>query len=226
MKKMVIKYTKTASLLTCFLLSSCANLCPDHLNPNESHYQNITYKQRQLRLKKIKSWNINGSFSCTFPNPKTHKIDTQTARFIWNQKVDPKQYNITIRFMADIATLTLKSNDSGITLEKNGKQSPNVYPSPEALTQATLGFTLPVSNLYYWTRGLASPLAPHNLSLTLDAYHHLIHVQQGDWSISFGHFLATKQGDIPLRLDILNPKEQLKLRLVTRKKSWENEESS
>ena len=212
-------YSKTLITLTCLLISSCANLCPDPLTKDESNYHKIAFEQRQQKLSKIKEWSIEGSFSVTFPKPKTDIMDTEMARFQWRQNTIPQQYIINILASFDIAKRTITSDTSGITLKKNDTPSPHTYASPEELTQAALGFTLPVSNLYYWIRGVVSPLSK-NYRSTVDAYQHLIHIQQGDWSVSFSHFIITKQGDLPTRLEIQNPKKHLKLIIVPRKESW------
>ena len=212
-------YSRITIMLTCLMISSCANLCPDPLSKAESNYQQVAFKQRQQKLSNIRKWTLKGSFSVTFPRPKTHKLDTQMARFQWQQNPDPQQYTIDMLASFDVAKLTIKSDTSGITLKKNDTPQPHTYASPEALTQAALGFTLPVSNLYFWIRGVVSPLTESSAP-TVDHFQHLIHIQQGNWSVSFSHFITTKQGDLPLRILIQNPEKQLKLIIVTRKESW------
>ena len=114
--------------------------------------------------------------------------------------------------------LQLVGNDKQVTLWESSTNSVSA-PTPEALLQERLGWTLPISNLVYWIRGVPAPAsaATQVNSLQLDTYNHLLHLQQQGWDIQYVSFQIVNNIDLP-RIIYLQT-QGLKIKIVIKK--WE-----
>ena len=65
--------------------------------------------------------------------------------------------------------------------------------------QHVLGWTLPVSSLIYWIRGLPAPGVYHAQT---DAYGHLSKLSQAGWILKFSQYLSLKGVDLPQILQL------------------------
>ncbi|MBI3146698.1 MAG: outer membrane lipoprotein LolB [Pseudogulbenkiania sp.] len=124
----------------------------------------------------------------------------QVANFDWNHDAGRDQLSINSPIGSTVARVERDGN--GVTLQADGKtyQAADV----ESLTEQTLGWPLPLSNLAWWIRGLAAPDWPQSVSA--DGVLH----QQG-WAIRFISD-AGQPGPFPKRVEM--ERDQLSIRLV------------
>ena len=75
--------------------------------------------------------------------------------------------------------------------------------------QQVLGWQLPVTNLYFWVRGLPAPNS--SASTTFDPYHHLIELEQQGWQIQYERYTAIQGIDLPSKLRLKRGQLQVKI---------------
>lgn len=161
-------------LIIPLLISGCVNL---NL-PSESHitFQKRAWQQRRLGLIKIRRWDINGAFS--IHRPKQSVI----ANYSWQQHNN--KYMIKIASALDAYSAIIQGNPLYVTLKKSNREKFYAR-NPEQLMQQQLGWSLPVSNLSYWIRGLP---APGKYQAKFDTWGHLIDLRQNGWHVKFSHY--------------------------------------
>ncbi len=79
-----------------------------------------------------------------------------------------------------------------------------------------LGFEPPLASLRYWLLGVPAPADPAAVE-TLDASQRLARLQQGDWQVEYGEYLASGTNWLPRRVSIQRGALRLKLRVS----SWQ-----
>jgi outer membrane lipoprotein LolB len=125
----------------------------------------------------------------------------QVANFEWSHTAARDELSVNTPIGTTVARLTRDSH--GVKLEADGKawEAPDV----ETLTQARLGWSLPLGNLAWWLRGQAAPGVP--LTLGEDGS-----LQQQGWHIRFTT-APDNPGPYPRRVDL--ERDNLNIRLVT-----------
>lgn len=182
------------------LLAGCATVPRQEPQP-PSNLPILTWQKHVAQLDEINAWDIQGAVSIR------QGARANMANLLWSQK-GRQNYNIslfgplgmgTIKIIgrADIAIL-LRSNKPGVTAA-----------SPELLMQKQLGWRLPVSNLYYWVRGLPTPNIA--ASTQLDDRNRLIHLNQAGWAIQYSGYKVVNNVELPTRIDLSNPRLQIRI---------------
>jgi len=125
----------------------------------------------------------------------------QVANFEWAHA--PQHDELAVNTPIGSTVARLVRNSQGVSLETDGKtwHAPDV----ESLTQARLGWSLPLGNLVWWIRGRPAPGVPS----TMTADGSLL--QQG-WRIHFTTEVGSSS-PYPKRVDLV--RENLSIRLVT-----------
>jgi outer membrane lipoprotein LolB len=171
----------------CFLVS-CTRL-PD-ISSTTTRYQQQSWQQRRLALSEVTHWHIDGAFSVRQPQQST------IAAYQWQQQ--ETQYRIHIYSSLDLYGINIVGRPGAVTLWRAQNQ-PLTANSPEALMQQTLGWRLPISNLYYWLRGLP---APGHYQARFDRYGHLVQLQQQGWQINYANYQSVGTLDLPQSLSL------------------------
>jgi outer membrane lipoprotein LolB len=125
----------------------------------------------------------------------------QMANFDWHHSPLRDELSVNTPIGSTVARLTRDA--SGVTLDADGKtwRAPDV----EALTEARLGFTLPLGNLAWWIRGRPAPGEPA-------AYDADGSLEQQGWRIRFTSD-ADHPSPYPKRVDL--DRDNLSIRIVT-----------
>lgn len=153
----------------------------------------------------ISSWNLKGSVSIQ------HQTGTDFATAQWDQQ--GSQYSIALYGPLSLGKVQITGHPGQVTLAQTGKSTASST-SPEQLMQKQLGWQLPISNLYYWVRGVP---APGKASRTrYDAANHLTQLVQQGWTISYTDYTTVQQVDLPKRIWLMGP--NLRVSMVI--KSW------
>lgn len=183
-------------LLLC-LLPACASL-PAKLAANND-YQSWT--SRQYPLNALVHWHAQGAIGI-----RTSK-GGENASFSWQQNQHNYQIHLFGPFSA--GAMQIDGGPKQVTLVTATQQRYQAH-SAEALMLKTVGWELPVSNLYFWIRGIP---APHEVQkATFDQFNHLQKLQQQGWQIDFQRYTAVEDLDLPSLITL--SRADLRIRLV------------
>lgn len=94
----------------------------------------------------------------------------------------------------------IKGDRQQVELQRAG-EARQTAASPEALMYANLGWWLPVSELPYWVRGIASPLSPVEARST-NPDGSLAALTQNGWRIDYSAYQPVPPYRLPARLSI------------------------
>lgn len=132
----------------------------------------------QQTLQAIDQWQVNGKLGIRTAN------DSGSASLKWSQT--QKHYQINLSGPLGQKRMLITGKPGKVTLEEAG-QKPLTAKSAEALIKKTAGWTLPVTQLAYWVRGVPAPrvkitrLQTNNLGL-------IEQLEQGGWLISYSNY--------------------------------------
>lgn len=190
------------TLLCALFLYGCATQIEPPIDP--SAYQVRPWKLRKVNLADKRSWDVQGVAGITSGGK------TQMGSFSWKQ--NNQYYAINFYGPLNLGSIGIQGSPGQVTLNKptGSYSAPNV----ETLMQQQLGWYLPVSNMYYWIRGIPAP-GPKRMQ-RMDAYGHLVFLQQQGWNIQFQAFQTRDNTDLPRKIIMDN--QQLRVKLVL--KDW------
>lgn len=162
-----------------FLLSSCAHT-PKYFPST------LSWQQRQQQLSALINWQFRGDMILKVPKHKWR------ANVYWQQQADV--YRIKLFGPFGFGAVNIDGRSGQVSLkDSNGHVfSAN---SPELLMQRQCGWSLPISSLYYWVRGLPSP-APIDY-VAYDDYHRIAHLEQQGWQIDYIVYQHVQQLELP-----------------------------
>lgn len=165
------------------LLAGCATQAPTQ--KEERHPGD--WRTQQSNLEALDTWTAAGKVGIRTPD------DSQSANLDWTQRAD--QYRISVSGPWGTGRNTLKGNGRQVTLT-NGDGTFQA-PTPEELMAQQMGWSLPLSSLVYWVRGLPDPRSPHRTSeddvgfpATMDQAGW--HIDYRDWSQADGLWLPRR----------------------------------
>ena len=168
------------------ILTSCVTTQTESLVPQN---QVVAWDARAQTLTKISRWDLNGMIAIRNPQ------DNITASLHWQQSA--KDYSLYLFGPMGTNGFKLTGTQHQVALQ-NPRGQVFYASSPEALLAQQTGWKLPVSNLYYWIRGLPVPgMAAHK---QLDAYNHLMQLHQDGWDIEYLRYTASRHIDLPTKI--------------------------
>lgn len=188
------------------LLSACSTFGPNASSSSQlvdgsplgNHF--MTRKQHQAQVALIRDWTVQGSIAARSDQKGWN------ASYNWQQQND--NYTLVLFGPFGIDRTQLSGNPGKVTLTTAAQQQFTAN-SPEALIQQQLGWSLPVTNLYYWLRGLP---APHMLSRqSYDINNHVVDLYQQGWHITYLRYIAVNGIDLPDRILLTNAQWQVRL---------------
>lgn len=168
-------------------LYACASHRPA---PEEAANKEQSSESRKTELSSVTNWYVKGSMGV-----KTEE-DAFSASIYWKQRGKNK-YSLQLFGPAGVGTLKVVSQGRGVTLTDNKNQTFHAKTGEELLRKQT-GWYLPVSNMYYWARGMVVPdlpATPH-----YDKYHHLTSLEQQGWDIQYLRYTSVKGIDLPSKI--------------------------
>lgn len=194
-------------LLVCLIMSGCAGLRQPTTTPATPTTQTPatapTWQERHQQLSHVQAWVIQGSTSIQ------HDNKTDVATLSWTQQ--SSQYNISLYGPLSLGRVTISGRPGLVSLTQSNK--PTVSASnPEQLMQRQLGWQLPISNFYYWVRGIPAPSASYRLQQ--DNQNRSLQLVQQGWRIQYMEYMRVQQVDLPRRIELMNPR--LHVRVVIR----------
>lgn len=134
--------------------------------------------------------------------------DGGSAFLQWKQ--NPQQYTIRVYGPLGQGALLIQGDQNGVSAQSQ-KLGLLTGPTPEALFYEHFGWRVPISNLYYWIRGLPSP---HNRSKKLqqDEFGNTTAFKQQGWVITIKSFREAEGFRLPKKMTIT--KGDFKITLV------------
>ena len=183
------------------LLSSCAHF-------PERAPLNTPWPERQQQLSALIDWQFRGHVIFKMPERKF------SANVYWQQKADT--YQVMLFGPLGFSAVNLDGQPGAVHLKASHG---HVYEAdnPESLMQQQLGWSLPISSLYYWVRGLPSPEPV--TSVTYDAYHRISHLEQQGWQIDYLAYQRVQLIELPQEITFMQSKYYLHLTIEN--DSWQ-----
>lgn len=190
------------------LLAGCANLnLPALKQKNKFSY--LPPKVRRKAGLRLAYWRITGAFS--FKEPGRADV----ANFRWTQ-LGRNNYSIQMSSSLSVYNIMLDSKYGGVTLWASGHH-PVQGKSPEALLKREVGWSIPISAMRYWVRGIP---APGKFQAKYDEFGHVTELQQKGWDIQFSKYRNFTTSDVPRLLKMRYPARQIQLKVAI--KTWQN----
>lgn len=204
MAKIITKFIEYIAVLSgfLFLLTSCAHV-------PESQPLNLSWPQRQPALMALTSWQFRGHVIFKMPKNKL------SANIFWQQQ-SPQAYHVMLFGPLGFSAVELNGQADQVNLKDSHGR---VYHSsnPESLMMEQLGWSLPVSSLYYWVRGLPAPGAITDVQY--DAFHRIALLKQQGWEMHFISYTRVQWMELPT--EIIFEKESFFMRLTVEDDSWQ-----
>lgn len=129
-----------------------------------------------------------------------------SASLIWQHNAEQDDIRIYSPLGGQLARI--QKTADGIRLEDAQGQL-SVGKDAESLTQALLGWRLPLAGLADWALG--RPVNAAMASLTWDEAGHTLSLNEADWAIAYQQYQASSGVFLPHKLNLKNARVQLKL---------------
>lgn len=131
------------------------------------------WPRQQSRLETLTQWTLAGKVAVRTPQ------EQRSANYDWRQQQD--QYRMMISGPFGVGRNTLQGHPGAVELSNSDGTFQAA--TPEALMAQRMGWSLPISSLHDWIRGLPSPQSSH--SMTHDACGFPDTLQQDGWTIQY-----------------------------------------
>lgn len=160
------------------------------------------WESRKTRLAELDSWTVQGRVGVETAR------DSGTASLTWDQ--DGEDYAMRIMAPLSQGTFELKGGADGVTLRSPDNQIRSAA-DPQELMEQNLGWSLPVTGMKYWVRGIPVPDRPVE-QIRVDDTGRLLDLQQDGWRISISRYKQVAGLELPDKLYMEN--QPLKMRVV------------
>jgi len=137
--------------------------------PNE-----LSWPEREAQLKQITAWEAGGKIGFRTPE------ESQSASLKWLQ--DNSAYQIDIRGPWGQGGASISGNEQQVSVEIAGEGT-FTGKSAEAILKQQWGWSLPVSDIYWWIRGLPAPNSDYDAKFTDERL--LAQLIQQGWRIEY-----------------------------------------
>lgn len=161
------------------------------------------WQQTQQSLQAYDQWDLHARAAIKLPG-EAYSIGLQ-----WRRQAD----NLLLLLEAPFGQGVIRIESAGAGMYRLHLPDGRVYlnHSPEALLEDVIGWSIPVSGLDYWIRGMPRPDAEHSRSI--DGNGQARTISQDNWSIEYQDYFPAAEGPpLPRRLRLAH--DDLRLRLV------------
>ncbi len=181
------------------LLSACAKT--PRPEPLADAQIGPAWRIHTAQVEAMRTWNLNGRLAVKTPD------DGWTATLQWAQDLD--KYQIRVSAPLGQGTVELQGGPEQVTLRAPGDRIATAR-DPASLMQANLGWSLPLSGLRYWLRGVPEP-GRHIDALRLDTRGRMAELQQAGWHVVIDDYVSSGGIDLPARFALSAPRLQVHL---------------
>jgi len=159
-----------------------------------------------LAAEELQQWQLRGKIGVVAQG-KAH-----SAYFNWQQY--QSDYHLQLSGPLGRSAIQLDGSGAGpVSLRQNG-HPPQIGESPEALLKESLQWDLPVSELYWWIRGLAAPDNLFKSKTYADGTMHQL--QQSGWTVDYDRYGMHHGYSLPEKIRL----QRQGLRLTILIKRW------
>lgn len=196
-----IKY----GMLIMLTLASIACVHQPGLNPPEN------LREHQQQVQAIGAWQLNGKLGVRTSG------NSGSASLKWVQQT--ANYQINLSGPLGQKRMVITGQPGKVRLEQTGEPAQEAN-TPEALIKQQLGWTLPVTQLAYWVRGVPAPKGRiTRLEQNSDGL--IAQLQQGDWLVTYNHYSDQVLKDQTLALPGKITAEYQDVRLILVIRQWQ-----
>jgi outer membrane lipoprotein LolB len=183
--------------ITALLISACATITPPPLQPPTS---SAIHQQHLATLANIKAFALKGRLGVV-TNPRGFSGGIE-----WQHQAANDNIDIFSPVGGKVANIA--KNASGVTLTSQDGHSIKANDA-ESLTEATLGWRLPLSGLSDWAIG--RPTASKIEASSWDEQGRLLTLKQDGWDISYENYADNNGVFMPNKIVLKSEKVNLKL---------------
>ncbi|MCM2970969.1 lipoprotein insertase outer membrane protein LolB [Larsenimonas suaedae] len=185
------------------LIAGCATQAP---GPNGTRHIG-DWKSQQTQIEALDAWTLMGKVALSAPD--TH----QSANLDWTQAGTHYRMLLTGPFGA--GRTTLDGEPGNVSLSNS--EGTFSAPSPEALMQSRLGWSLPVSALDHWVKAEPAPHSDSNIERDELGFPKTL--EQDGWTITYSKWTNVDSLWLPGRISMI----QGELRVVMIVTKWQPE---
>jgi len=139
----------------------------------------------------LQHWTIKGKLGVRSPD------ENGSANLNWQQRT-ASNYRINLSGPLGAGATVITGSPAGVNLQR-GDDPPMQAPSAAQLTMQTLGWPLPIDEMFYWVRGLAAPGPAANQQR--NAQGQLQSLQQSGWQLNFSDYQNRGPYVLPTRIN-------------------------
>ncbi|HHB92764.1 MAG TPA: outer membrane lipoprotein LolB [Thioploca sp.] len=143
-----------------------------------------------MPAKNLNSWQINGRIAIITKN------DSWTAKFNWQQQIT----NYQLRFSNPMGqgVIFLDGDNNGVIM-RTADNKTFTASDPDTLITNVLKLYIPVTNLYFWIRGI--PIPKSSLQwYSLDKVGRLKTLRQNAWEIEYDRYINVQNINLPKKI--------------------------
>lgn len=174
----VLPFSLLRLLIVAVLLSGCAHQLPKAPLISED------WPKHQVQVETFQHWQATGKLAVKVPN------DGGSMSLRWQQ--EPNTFNIDFNGPFGQNILSIAGEPNHVVLSEPGKD-PISAKTAEELIRRNTGWTIPVTQLAFWVRGLPAPnakvtrFAPNTQGLIGE-------LEQLGWKVTYGNYLSVVKG--------------------------------
>lgn len=175
------RYPYYLVLFLLVFLSGCVHRAPQPIDD---------WSQHQARIQKLSHWQLTGKLGVRIPG------DNGSASLRWKNAA--KAFSLDLSGPFGQGRLLIEGKPGRVTLQQAG-EAPLTADSAEELILQTTGWTLPVTQLAYWVRGVPAPGQPV-VHLEQDDSGLLSSLKQAGWHIQYTNYSTAILNKKPVQL--------------------------
>lgn len=197
---MLKRTLKFCLLFFLFTLVSCSTI------PKPTAVQTTSVEQTPslspFSLERISSWELKGKVAIyDMTASKGESINLHWDQF-------GRRYTLTLYGPFGANSIKLQGAPGFITLEKSNGEKITAK-NPEEMLKLQTGWTLPISNLYFWIRGL--PVSDLPFKKNLDDKKRVTLLLQQGWRIEYLSYIQVDNFDLPSKIFLNNAALRIKI---------------
>ena len=186
-------------LLLALLAAGCAELRPYLLPVEEA--QTGAWERHRERVAALQEWHLTGRIGI-----KAGK-EAFSATIDWQQRGEA--YRLRIIAPLGQGSYQIEGDPAHVVLTNERNERFEAV-DPESLMQRNLGWSVPLSGLSWWVRGLPAPGAEPE-QLRFDEEGRITDMAQSGWRISALGYRRVGEVDLPARLYLFNDRFQIRM---------------
>ena len=189
---------------TLLLLAGCAGLTSKESVQGKGNP--AAWEAHKQKVDAVDGWQITGKIGIRAPT------DSGSATLFWLQRQGYFDIRLAGPLAVGSARISGRTDDAVLELSSQGRFTSN---SAEDLLQKGLGWKLPLTQLFWWVRGLPAP--DSQSQVTLDADSQLNWLEQDGWQVEYLSYTEQNGYALPERIKLQG--QNLQVTLVI--KDWQ-----